>query len=291
MFDAAHRAVRAAIGLSTIAVAVASAPTMQAQKPAPTAPNNELAAAWTAQKVSRLVFDTSVTPGWLETSDRFWYSYNTREGRRFMLVDPVAKTRKPQQQDDHEQNQQQEEQGEDAKNVRARRQRRLGLRLEQVHARPARLASRERPVGHQRARQSAADPRNLPLRDARRAEHPPGGDVGVRRLLEEQGQDQGGTLHGSDPVDRHPPVPSVRRDPRRPIVSQWLSPSSDKVYFTRLSRDMHKLDVCVADVKTGEVKALVEERLNTYIESRPLRLASSGQELVFWSGRDGWGPT
>ena len=41
------------------------------------------------------MFDTSVTPRWLETSDRFWYSYNTREGRRFMLVDPVKKTKAP----------------------------------------------------------------------------------------------------------------------------------------------------------------------------------------------------
>ncbi len=56
----------------------------------------------------------------------------------------------------------------------------------------------------------------------------------------------------------------------------------------RLSRDMHKLDVCVADTKTGEVKPIVEERLNTYIESKPIRLVNNGQELVFWSERDGW---
>jgi len=37
-------------------------------------PNYELAADWTAEKVRRLVFDTTVTPRWLETSDRFWYA-------------------------------------------------------------------------------------------------------------------------------------------------------------------------------------------------------------------------
>ncbi len=102
MFHAAHRAVRAAIGVSAIAVMVASAPIVQAQKATGPAqpsngvtPNYELAAAWTTQKVSRLVFDTSVTPRWLDTSDRFWYSYNTREGRRFMLVDPIKKTKTP----------------------------------------------------------------------------------------------------------------------------------------------------------------------------------------------------
>ena len=83
------------------------------------------------------------------------------------------------------------------------------------------------------------------------------------------------------------PVP-VRRDPRRPIEPQWLSESSSKLYFTRLSRDMHKLDVCVADTATGEVKPLIEERLNTYIETRPLRLVNGGQELLHWSERDGW---
>ena len=74
MFYTAHRAVRVAIGVSAIAAAVASAPTVQAQKTAApqssavAAPNYELAAAWTAQKVSRMVFDTSVTPRWLDTS-------------------------------------------------------------------------------------------------------------------------------------------------------------------------------------------------------------------------------
>jgi hypothetical protein len=47
-------------------------------------PNYDLAWEWTAQKVGRLVFDTSVTPRWLETSDRFWYSYQTREGRQVL---------------------------------------------------------------------------------------------------------------------------------------------------------------------------------------------------------------
>jgi len=73
------------------------------------------------------------------------------------------------------------------------------------------------------------------------------------------------------------------------LPAKWLSASSEKIYFTRLSRDQKRLDVCVADAKTGEVKAIVEERSNTYIESRPLRLVNAGQDLLFWSERDGWG--
>jgi dipeptidyl-peptidase-4 len=56
-----------------------------------------------------------------------------------------------------------------------------------------------------------------------------------------------------------------------------------------MSRDMHKVDVCVVDVATGEVKVLFEERLNTYIETKPLRLINKGQEMAWWSERDGWG--
>ncbi len=39
-----------------------------------------------------------------------------------------------------------------------------------------------------------------------------------------------------------------------------------------MSRDLHKVDVCVANPETGEVKTLIEERMNTYIETKPLRL-------------------
>lgn len=70
---------------------------------------------------------------------------------------------------------------------------------------------------------------------------------------------------------------------------RWVSPTSDKLYFTRLSRDMHKLDLCVADTATGTVKPLVEERMNVYIETKPLRLADDAKDLLWWSERDGWG--
>ncbi len=52
---------------------------------------------------------------------------------------------------------------------------------------------------------------------------------------------------------------------------------------------MKRLDVCVADTTTGEVKPLIQERMNVYIESKPLKVINNGSELVFWSERDGWG--
>ncbi len=69
----------------------------------------------------------------------------------------------------------------------------------------------------------------------------------------------------------------------------WFTDATDKIYFRRLSRDQHRLDICVANPDTGEVKTLVEERLNTYIETRPPRLINNGQEFLWWSERDGWG--
>jgi dipeptidyl-peptidase-4 len=69
---------------------------------------------------------------------------------------------------------------------------------------------------------------------------------------------------------------------------RWAGDGSDKLYFTRNSRDLHKVDLCVADTATGEVKTLVEERLNVFIETRPVRLLNGGQELLWWSERDGW---
>ncbi len=74
-----------------------------------------------------------------------------------------------------------------------------------------------------------------------------------------------------------------------PPPAQWLSTSPNKLYIQRQSRDLHRVDVAVADPTTGEVKTLIEERLNTYIETKPLRLANNETELFFWSERDGWG--
>ena len=508
MFYAAHRAVRAAIGVSAIAVMVASAPIVQAQKATgPTQPSNgvtpnyELAAAWTTQKVARLVFDTSVTPRWLDTSDRFWYSYNTRDGRRFMLVDPIKKTKTPlfdhakmaaaltmitripydaqhlpftqvrfikgdaafefdvqvprdaviptlkpkaittdqagggggdvdeqanefdmdedpvqqgqqvqqqqgqggrgagagagrgtaaprtktlhfeydmatarttlvedypeeprrpawgslspdgktvlfarnhnlymmdaanwekaqksandktivetqlttdgeehysfggggrggggqqqqqqQEQDEQQgQNQQQEEQGEDAKNARVR----AGNVVWSADSSKFALVRRDSRLVKDLWVINSLGPPRPTLETYRYAmpgeENIPQSEMwvfdvaskGRVKVKAERFKDQTISIATA-------PAPSVRRDPRRPLVSQWLSPSADKLYFTRLSRDMHKLDVCVVDTKTGEVKPIVEERLNTYIESKPIRLVNNGQELVFWSERDGW---
>ena len=68
----------------------------------------------------------------------------------------------------------------------------------------------------------------------------------------------------------------------------WAGPGSGKLYFTRVSCDLHRVDLCVADLATGESKPLIQERMNVYIETKPVRVTSAG-ELIWWSERDGWG--
>ncbi|RED43194.1 dipeptidyl aminopeptidase/acylaminoacyl peptidase [Winogradskyella eximia] len=61
-----------------------------------------------------------------------------------------------------------------------------------------------------------------------------------------------------------------------------------KIYYSTISRDRKKLDICVADINTGETKVLIEERFNTYIESRPLVLLNNETEMLHWAERSGW---
>ncbi len=58
-------------------------------------PNYDLASQWTGEKVGKLLFDTSVTPRWFESGDRFWYTFQTHEGRKFYLVEPAKKSKAP----------------------------------------------------------------------------------------------------------------------------------------------------------------------------------------------------
>lgn len=499
MFHAANRAVRAAIGVCTIAFAVASTQSIQAQKPTqgPTAaatvgPNYDLAAAWAPQKVAKLVFDTSVTPRWLETSDRFWYSYNTREGRRFMLVDPIKKTKAPlfdhakmaaalttltripydaqhlpftqvrfvrddsafefevrvprdavipttkpkpittdqqgggreplaaayepqQQQQQQQQGQRgqrgQRGAGDGGRGGNASRTKTLHFEYDMASGRVSFLE--DYPEEPRRPNWASFSPdrktivfvrnHNLFMMDAENYEkavkdandtsivehqlttdgeehysYAGGGRGRGNRQRDDDDQEQeeqqdededseeaknrraraGNIVWAADssrfalvrrdsrkvkdlwvidalanprptletyryamPGEENipqsemwvfdvaaksrvkmkaerfkdqrlaiatAPAASVRRDPREPQASLWLSESNSTLYFTRQSRDLHRLDVCVADPATGDVRTLVEERLNTYIEAKPLRLANGGSDLVFWSERDGW---
>jgi dipeptidyl-peptidase 4 len=67
----------------------------------------------------------------------------------------------------------------------------------------------------------------------------------------------------------------------------WLG-TNDKFYFTRSSRDLKRIDLCSVDINSGDVKTLIPERLNTYVETRRPGLVNNGNEIIEWSERDGW---
>lgn len=82
-----------------------------------------------------------------------------------------------------------------------------------------------------------------------------------------------------------PQLQSNRDDDWRPLL--WLG-TNDKFYFTRTSRDLKRIDLCLVDINTGDVKTLIPERLNTYVETRRPGLVNNGNEIIEWSERDGW---
>jgi dipeptidyl aminopeptidase/acylaminoacyl peptidase len=473
--------------LAIVCAAIPTAATAQhndAQKP-----NYDLAAAWSTQKVARMVFDTSVTPRWLETGDRFWYSYQTRDGRKFYLVDPLKKAKTPlfdhakmaamltaitrqpydaqhlpfttvkfvkkdaafqfdvqvprdadivkpvkkttttepqgidhgeaEVADDQQggqrggQQQQQQQQGQRGAGPGGTppppRTRTLHFEYDMAAGTVQLLDDDYKPTRKPRWASVSPDGKtivfarshNLFMMDAenyalaqKKADDPAVKETQLTKDGEEhysfarqqtpggqqqqqQQQEEGEQAETQQSTDKNARVPAITviwskdskkfavmrrdqrkvsdlwvidalanprpkletyryampgeanisqpeilvfdvagkgivkikadkfkdqslsvatarlstlgRDPQEPPEPQWLSDTADKLFFSRSSRDLHKLDVCVADTGSGEVKVLVEERLNTYIETKPLRLATGGQDLIFWSERTGWG--
>lgn len=84
------------------------------------------------------------------------------------------------------------------------------------------------------------------------------------------------------------PLTNVQRE-RQETTARWLGADPTKVYFTRTSRDLKRIDIVEADSVSGEPRVLVAERSNTYIELQPLRIIAGGTQFIHWSERDGWG--
>ena len=54
-------------------------------------PNYHLASKFSPTKLSKLIFSTEVNPNWINFGDKFWYEYNTPQGKKWYLVDPKNK--------------------------------------------------------------------------------------------------------------------------------------------------------------------------------------------------------
>jgi dipeptidyl aminopeptidase/acylaminoacyl peptidase len=68
--------------------------TVSAQQKPVTKANYALTARFSPKKVNKMVFSTSVDPHWLKNSDKFWYVYETTEGKKWYIVDPVKGEKK-----------------------------------------------------------------------------------------------------------------------------------------------------------------------------------------------------
>lgn len=68
----------------------------------------------------------------------------------------------------------------------------------------------------------------------------------------------------------------------------WLGDNA-KFYLTRTSRDQHRIDICSYTLGADSIVPLIQERMNTYQETRDLHITKDGQNLIHWSERDGWG--
>jgi dipeptidyl aminopeptidase/acylaminoacyl peptidase len=70
--------------------------------------------------------------------------------------------------------------------------------------------------------------------------------------------------------------------------SVWQGNDSNSFYIVRKSRNLYKYDFCKVDLKTGKVKVLIEDEMNTYMENGSPLFVNGGKEFIHWSERDGW---
>jgi len=79
------------ISLLLLAVTVS----VHSQQTSSTTANYQLAARFSSKKLEKMIFTLNVEPHWLKKSDRFWYMYETTEGKKWWIVDPLKGEKKP----------------------------------------------------------------------------------------------------------------------------------------------------------------------------------------------------
>jgi dipeptidyl-peptidase 4 len=78
-----------------VVIACLLAPLATLAQQAPQKGNYELAARFSPDQLKKMIFSTSVDPHWMKKSDRFWYQYETSQGKKWVMVDPVRRTKTP----------------------------------------------------------------------------------------------------------------------------------------------------------------------------------------------------
>ena len=86
-------------------------------------------------------------------------------------------------------------------------------------------------------------------------------------------------------LERRPLEQKQRDMEERPTIWQG---DDGRFFLTRSSRDLYRIDICSYTVGQDSIVPVIEERMNTYQETRPLKTLGGGKELIHWSERDGW---
>ncbi|MCM1178289.1 MAG: prolyl oligopeptidase family serine peptidase [Clostridium sp.] len=68
---------------------------------------------------------------------------------------------------------------------------------------------------------------------------------------------------------------------------KWLG-DENGFYIVRQSRDLKRMDICRIDMDSDSTRTIISERMNTYVENRPLKLIRGGKQIIHWSERNGW---
>lgn len=80
--------------LLTLAL-VSGAMGLSAQRTPVTKPDYVMAERFSPDNVNKMVFSTAVNPHYLKSGNKFWYSYDTPDGRFYYIVDAASATRRP----------------------------------------------------------------------------------------------------------------------------------------------------------------------------------------------------
>ena len=70
-------------------------------------------------------------------------------------------------------------------------------------------------------------------------------------------------------------------------LSIWQG-DNNRFFLTRSSRDLYRIDVCSYTIGQDSIVPVIEERMNTYQETRRVQVLNGGKEIIQWSERDGW---
>lgn len=94
-------------------------------------------------------------------------------------------------------------------------------------------------------------------------------------------------------IAAHPLLAPARTPVEMGMV--WWSTDGERVYYIEEARDHRTARLCEARSSSGEVRTILEERCCTYVDLSPdrfppcVRVVSGGQEVIWFSERDGWG--